>query len=231
MAKTKFLIMFLVSALLFLTAGSPTAEQIDPEVAAIMGVLDKLPTHYLDTETPEERKVRLNTIAVSIEKAASRAVCETPFASTKYRTCTPIFNGTKDEMVVLLVTIGFWESRFAQNIHEGKCRDWQCDPVVYKDTYGRPIKTIHKAHTNWQLQYNPSISDEWKIMIGTNQSSTDAAAWASAKMLSRGYNSCGTVWGSISKYAGVRHCKWTKGKKRVDFYRHKMYKYKLLLSE
>lgn len=229
MAKTKFLIPFLVLILLFLTAGSP--QPVNPEVKAITGLLDNLPTHYLDTETPSERKVRLNTIATSIDRAASRAVCEAPYASTKFRTCTPIFKGTKDEMVILLVTIGFWESRFAQNIHEGKCRAWQCDPIQYKDTAGNIIKVVHKAHTNWQLQYNTSIATEWRVMVGTDQNSTDAAAWASAKMLSRGYNSCGNVWGSISKYAGVRSCKWSKGKKRVDFYRHKMYKYKELLKE
>lgn len=214
-------VIVLIIISLMLIGNAPKID--DQNKTKVIDLLTTLPVSCYDTETPDERLVRLNTIASAIEKAAAKSVCE---GVDENNPCTPIFRGSKNEMLILLVTIGFWESRYSQNVHEGKCKPWECDPMVQKDSQGRTIKITHRSRTNWQLQYNDSIKNEWPNMVGTSQEATDLAAWASAKMLSKGYNSCGTIWGAISKYAGVKHCKWEKGKSRVDFFN---YRTKMLL--
>ena len=185
-----------------------------------------LQPHYLDTETKEERKERLTVIAQSIEIASARATC-----SGKYdkENCKKIFNGRQIQLANLLLTTAYWESRLAENVHKGNCKEWQCDP--FKNPRTGQIE--HRARTIWQMQRTPLIDNQWDKMVGTDYEATREAAWAASKILSRGYNSCNNALGAFSRYAGLGKCKVDQYgkklrdnfKKRVNFYKMLMLKY------
>ena len=203
-------------------------------IAILVAIMMTFPSFYKDTETHQEREARMTVIATSIARASDHATCDGRWSNDKE--CEPVWTGSKKDLGLLLVTTAFWESRMAQHIHEGNCtpgyRDkkgvyhrGECDEQVMKDIKGRVLKRWFRSRTIWQLQKHGDTAPEWDIMVGTSQKATDAAAWAAAKTLSRGYRSCGNHWGAISKYAGVRHCKWEKGRKRVAFFERLQGKY------
>lgn len=185
-----------------------------------------LPTHYLDTETPDERQQRMGVIAAAIVTASDYALCHGKFAGDE--NCEAIWTGTQDELVVLLLTKAFWESRLAQNVHAGKCRDWQCDP--WKSKNGT---IVHRARTIWQLQRTRIVTAEWDWMLGTDRRSTTYAAWAATKVLSRGKRACSTTNGTIRWYATGR-CDsnvWVApARKRTIFFEQQLRKLRALRS-
>lgn len=160
-------------------------------------------------ELLEERERRYARIAISIDQASSRAV-----ELKKWP-------GTQDELVGMLVTLGWWESRFAHHVHAGKCRPklGECDP--YKRADGTLIAL---AATPWQLQANGIIKPrEWKRLTGTDYISTLRAAWAASRVISRARQACkggSKTWPTraIARYARGTGCGWRGAPKRARWF-------------
>lgn len=166
-----------------------------------------LPSHYLEKEEPDARSARLHVIADAVTDAAEQATCS---AAYETESCVRLWPGATLDIGVLLVTQAYEESRLAKNVHEGRCRAYECDPI----RVGNSGEIKHRARSLWQIHHVGPIEEEWDHMVGTDYASTRAAAWAATKLLSRGYRACGNFSGAISQYAGVGSCHWSTAKRR-----------------
>lgn len=178
----------------------------------LFALLMGLPAHRLDNEEAGARQNRMHVIAEAIADASQRATCSGIYSSSE---CVPIWPLGSSELSALLLTEAYSESRLARNVHEGKCRAWECDPV--RSAYTGQVR--HRARSIWQIQRSSHVEAEWDQMLGADQASTSIAAWAAAKLLTRGYRSCGSIGGAISRYAGIDGCNWSESEKRVRFYK------------
>jgi hypothetical protein len=166
-----------------------------------------LPVHHLEHEDTDARQARLQVIAAAVTDAAEQATCSSSYRSAA---CSNLWPGPALDLGVLLITQAYEESRLAKNVHEGKCRPYECDPI----RIGRSGEIKHRARSLWQIHRIGQVEEEWEHMVGTDFTSTRAAAWAAAKVLSRGYRACGSFSGAISQYAGVGTCHWSEAKRR-----------------
>jgi hypothetical protein len=192
-------------------------------IAAIVTILIGLPAYYTDQEAPEEREARLRTIATAIATSCDEATCV-----SQGEDCVPVFSGTLNQCVAASITMGFWESRFAKHIHEGKCRSgyrskttgkWikgECDEHVAFNVHGQMIGQVFTSRSMWQMKYDSLIADEWHGMNGTSQEATNLAAWAATKKLGRCWG--GNARSAFVCYAGSRNKNWPGAKPRVIFY-------------
>jgi hypothetical protein len=179
-------------------------------------VLLSLPGAYHDKETWDERVERMTVVADAVDEVASRATC-----SERYNdpSCEKVWPRSKKELALLLVTKAWWESRFALNVHEGNCRDFECD--AYKTRSGR---IIHRARTLWQIQMTGLVKrTEWDSMVGTDFESTRMAAWVATRIMSNAMNRCRTIYGTISSYA-LNRCEWSGAGVRYSFWKKLMTK-------
>jgi hypothetical protein len=200
-------------------------------IATILALLLSLPAYYTDQETLEERTDRLTTIAEANADVSARFTC-----SGKYDTkdCTPRWRGSRESLAIALVTAGFWESRFAKHIHEGKCRPgyqkepgvWargECDEVIIRNPKtGKITRRYFAARTIFQMQYDRGIRRHWNVMDGTDATSTWYATHAAAIKLSRCYSPAPKKL--FMCYAGTRNPAWKGAKPRALFYEAKMRK-------
>jgi hypothetical protein len=178
----------------------------------ILAVLMSLPPAAHDTESWEEREARMGTIASAIEDATARATCDVPYDTDD---CKPRWTGDRKQLALLLVTKGFWESAFAQNVHEGRCRVFECDATKLRNG-----TIVHRARTPWQLQRTGYVKgDEWERMVGTNQEATRTAAWVATRIITASHNRCQTTIGTIASYANGR-CEWSGAPRRYAFFMH-----------
>jgi hypothetical protein len=179
----------------------------------ILLLLLSLSPAYVDNESWEERTARMTVIAKAIDNAGDWATCSGKYVATEERSCKVQWSGTKKQLALFLVTKGWWESRFAKNVHEGKCKPYECDP--HKDKKGN---ITHRARTSWQMQFTSFVRDnEWKEMVGVDQRATNIAAYVAARILSRARDRCKTDYGTMSGYAGNMGCTWEGVKNRVAF--------------
>ncbi len=177
----------------------------------------------LDGEAPEARASRLQTVATAITDATEESTCTGEFATPE---CKPDWTLSPLELSVLLAVNGYAESLFAKNVHEGKCKKYECDP------YSHGGKVYHRARTPWQIQRSGLLTDkEWKTMVGTDYYATLTAARVAARILSRSYRSCHTIRGSMSLYGGVQNCNWSGVSKRHGMYKKLLEKAKKLEKE
>jgi len=172
----------------------------------VLAMVISLPPAYTDREETG-REARMRTIAEAVTQATERACCEGYGES-----CEPIWNGRPEDLAALIVTKGWWESRFALNVHEGKCKPYECDPA--KSMRGH---ITHLARTPWQFQRTGFSAPFWNDMVGTGLQPTRNAAWVAATILSRGYNACRSFEGALAWYA-VGRCNYSKaGNRHVTF--------------
>jgi hypothetical protein len=174
-------------------------------------VLLGLRAHHLDHEEPEARQERLGIIAEAVSDASLRATCSEPYASQE---CKPLWPLGPLDLGVLLVTQAYLESTLAKNVHEGNCRSYECDPI--RTAQLGPIR--HRARSLWQIHRIGPVEAEWEGMQGSDLQSTTAAAWAAAKLLSRGYRACSSIAGAVTRFAGVEGCQWSEAPKRARMY-------------
>lgn len=170
-----------------------------------------MPAYHLDKEPEAERRARLEVIAEAVVDASALATCTSPYARPG---CGVLWRGSQRDLALLLVTQAYWESRLAKNIHEGRCRRFECDPHVNR----RTGLLEHRSRTMWQMQYNLLIAEEWDAMQGATLEATRNAAWAATKLLSRGFLTCRTIAGAISRYAGLGRCSWAGANGRVKHF-------------
>lgn len=172
-------------------------------VAWILSLLVSLPPAYADrySETEDAREVRMDAIARAVHDATSKATCTGRFATD---TCEALWSGRPEHLAMLLVTKGWWESRYALNVHEGNCKPWECD--------------AGKARTPWQLQHTSFSAPDWDDMVGVDFESTRRAAWSAAKVLAVGMRRCHSFHGALSWYASTR-CSWSGAANRMVTYK------------
>lgn len=180
-------------------------------VQYITAILLSLEPAYSDKEGWEERTARMETIAQAIDDASSKATC-----SDRYETsdCKKTWTKDKKSLGLLLVTKGFWESRFAKNVHEGKCRSYECD--AFRATDGR---VRHLARSPWQIQRTSLVTkEEYLKMKSSTLESTTMSANVATRYLVNGMKSCNTIKGAISIYSGAKTCDWSGATRRNSFY-------------
>lgn len=178
----------------------------------ILTVLLALDPYYQDNESMEERSARMEVVARAIDRAAQHATCE-----ATEEACTPVWSGSKMELTALLVGLGYFESRFAKHVHEGRCGTYECDAIVYRDVHGRVLRVMHRARSSWQLQRTMLVQRYWDHLEGTSDRSTTLAAWSAALVLASSRGRCKDLPGTISAYAGSRTCSWAGAPKRAKF--------------
>ncbi|MBN2197156.1 MAG: hypothetical protein JW751_30405 [Polyangiaceae bacterium] len=161
----------------------------------------RMPAHHLDGEPPEERRARLEVIAQAVTEASALATCQ---GEPPEDGCFRHWPADERDLSVLLLTQAFFESRLARNVHEGRCRSYECDPFTNPLT-GR---IEHRSRSLWQLQATSLVAEEWDSLEGVSLIATRNAAFAAAKLLGRGYRACRTIAGAISRYSGVGSCRW-----------------------
>jgi hypothetical protein len=165
---------------------------------------------YGDNEAWEARTERMKIVAHAIDDAANKATCSADYAIPS---CEKKWAGSKKELAVLLVTKGYWESRFAKNVHEGKCRAQECDAIVVAG------KIQHLARSPWQIQRAPSLVsvEEYKQMNSATIEGTKVSANVATRYLSMGLNTCHNIKGAISMYGGAG-CNWEGSAGRYSFF-------------
>lgn len=176
----------------------------------ITAILLSLEPSYSDKETWEERSARMEIVAEAIEDASSKATCEEEYNTPD---CKKTWIKGRRSLALLLITKGFWESRFAKNVHEGKCRPYECD------AYTTGGNRRHRARSPWQVQRTGLVSkEEYDKMSSSTLESTKMSANVAARYLIMGMNTCKTISGAMSIYGGAKSCTWSGVKPRVDFY-------------
>ncbi|MBN1605553.1 MAG: hypothetical protein JW940_02915 [Polyangiaceae bacterium] len=176
----------------------------------LLALMLSLPAPYGQKEDSQEREARLATVAQAIDRASRKATCSDQVVE---ESCVPIWRGSRFDLAMLLVTEAYWESRLAKNVHEGKCRAYECDP--YQSRHG---VLLHRARTLWQLQRSGPIAEDWDRMVGVDAESTTAAAWAATKLFSRAHQRCGSIAGAISLLAGGAKCTWSQTASRMRLF-------------
>lgn len=182
-------------------------------VSYITTVLLSLQPPYGDGETWQQRSDRMAIVAEAIDDASSKATCSDKYESDKK--CVRTWSRDKKSLALLLVTMGYWESKFAKNVHEGKCRKYECDPSIAADG-----SVYHKARSPWQIQRTGLVSqDEYKVMNSATLESTVISANVAVRYLVLGMRQCGTIHGSMAIYGGAGSCAWPGVKNREAFYK------------
>ena len=162
------------------------------------------------------RDHRMGVLTESTKRTVNRATCD----DGTRKNCVSIWPGTSQELTALLITTGWWESRFAKHIHEDRCRGFECD--AFKLPGGR---VIYRAKSTWQVQSSPLVPIKvWRTIGGSDLESTTRAALAATRVLSMARTRCGEVNGdwvasTISLYATGRTCRWPKAHNRVVMYK------------
>lgn len=174
-------------------------------------VLLSLQPSYGDMEPWNERTGRMEIVAKAIDEASSKATCSGSFDVAG---CERKWPGSKKELALLLVTKGYWESRFAKNVHEGKCRVYECDAHKVNG------KVSHRARSPWQIQKTGLVTpNEYGNMKSSSQESTTLSAEVATRYLAIGMNKCKTIKGAISIYGGANSCNWKGADGRYAFFK------------
>lgn len=177
----------------------------------ITAILLSLEPSYSDKETWEERSARMELIATAIDDASSKATCSDKYDMPK---CEKTWPKDKKTLGLLLVTKGFWESKFAKNVHDGKCRVYECDAY----TVGGKVR--HRAKSLWQIQKTGLVSSEEYAKMGLpSLESTTISANVAVRHLTLGMNTCKTISGTIAVYGGAKSCFWKGAAPREAFYK------------
>lgn len=166
---------------------------------------------YGDNETWEERSNRMEIIAQAIDDASSKSTC-----SDKYNVdgCVSEWALDKNSVALLLVSTGYWESKFAKNVHEGKCKPYECD------SYRKNGHVVHRAKSPWQIQKTGLVTrEEYSKMNGASLESTTISANVATRYLLQGMKRCKSEYGAFSMYATAKTCKWSGAKIRDSFYK------------
>lgn len=177
----------------------------------ITTILLSLQPSYSDGENWEQRTERMTVIAQAIDDAASKSTCTDKYATVP---CTKVWSSDKKSLVLLLVTKGYWESRFAKNVHEGKCRKYECDAYTVNGNI------LHRARSPWQIQRTSLVTkEEYEKMNSSSLESTTLSAIVATRYLALGMNKCHTISGAMSIYGGAKTCNWDRVKERMQFYK------------
>lgn len=170
----------------------------------LLGVLLTLQPWHEDAtrEAKADREARLATIANAIAIATNAATCAG--ASDE---CEPAWSRSADDHALALVTLGWWESRFARHVHADRCRVLigECD--------------AGRAKSVWQLQWSRLVPfKEWSVIGGLSRERTTRAATAASRVFTMAFNRCKTYEGAFALYGTGKTCKMKSAKERAKFF-------------
>mgnify|MGYP001301592532 CR=1 FL=1 len=151
--------------------------------------LISLPPAWKDPEPAAEREARLQGYGVALAHEAERLTCTGEFAPTPEKPCKPEWRGTWQQLVVAVGGHGWFESKLARNIQEGKCRPLQCDPRWARDKKGHFVRDaegqkvrFYRARSVFQLQATtPAAREVWDRMLGLGQEAVSASVYAATR--------------------------------------------------
>jgi len=105
------------------------------------------------------------------------------------------FPGTQEELVALLMTAGWWETRYNKRIHAGNCHADECDGG--------------KARSVYQIQMNGTYPDEiWEDSVGLGMVPTFFATMGAGLSFSAAWRACHEAYGIRGVWAayGIGRC-------------------------
>lgn len=177
-------------------------------------ILLGLPPAYTDSETWGRRSARMHDVASAIHTASSWATCSGDYRRTDDYPCDRRWARSQRDLALLLVTLAWWESRLARNVHEGRCQPWECDATRLANG-----TIYHRARSLWQVQRTSHVhGTEWADMVGTGERPTGIAAVVASRALGASLGRCRTIEGAIASYAGAG-CTWRHAGDRALFWR------------
>jgi hypothetical protein len=150
--------------------------------------LTALTRFSLDTESSDERAARMQSTAAYIHDAVSHATCTGSYATDA---CKRVWNGNKRDLAAAVIALGFYETRYAQAVYEGKCHTL---PKGMRCDNGNAI-------TYWQ-QWRAACPEAWAAERGSEDESR-SGAWCAARLLANHYNYCRTLTGSIDPWVAA----------------------------
>lgn len=167
-------------------------------LTAIFGTLMAMTPSKYDTESLEDRSIRMHVVSIAIYDAASRAACWGQPADCK------LVLSDRRLAAALLIGKAAYETHLAEYVHEGRCaegpRDARCDP----DSHG-----VARAHGLWQ-QWRMSIypQSDWDAMNDATLAATRLSAWHALTLLAGKMHSCpqypgDPVASAIAGFAGT----------------------------
>ncbi len=173
----------------------------------ILTLLLSLQPWYEDAkrEKPEAREARLAVVAQSVARATAILTCDGASEEDK---CERKWNGSRESLAVMLVNLGWWESRYALHVHQNRCRVLigECD--------------AGRARSPWQLQISRQVEiRRWAKIAGTSRPATNEAAHAAADVFAMAHGRCKSMEGAIAMYATGKVCKWKRSGDRMAHYR------------
>lgn len=197
----------------------------------LIALLMTLAPHSTDTETSAEREARMGIIAKAIIIAVDEQTCHGKF---DVEGCKRKWKGTRKSLTIALVAQGKHETHFAEQIHAGNCRRFECDPIVIRDPLtgrierdedGQPVLKF-LARGPWQVQARaPGMEQElWNRARGNSQAATTAGARLAAIYFGR--RECGGDLVKMFQSMNGRGCRVGEtGKLRAQTYNELMVKY------
>lgn len=168
-----------------------------------LAMLLSLPPAYVDREEVG-RETRMQVIADAVAQTTERASCTGAYEEPS---CTAIWKDEPRQLAALLITKGWWESRFVKNVHEGRCKKDECDATEWNGVL------IHRARSPWQFQKTSYAADLWAHSKGADLNSTRNAAFVAARILSDGKKRCRSNYGALAYY-GLQRCQWKGARRR-----------------
>jgi hypothetical protein len=160
-------------------------------------------------EPPDARAARLDGVSGAVVQAAERATCQPPWDLID-EPCRPIWPGSTVGLTSLVWSLGYLESGYAEWIHEGRCRSWECD--------------AGRARSPWQLQRTLYTEWAWHELEGVGEYSTFVAAWSAVRVVAASRSMCrfrrpNLAWlpATISAYATGGHCDYPRAGRRAAF--------------
>lgn len=148
---------------------------------------------YQDIDEPKEARIeRFDVVARAQVEVGAQLTCSGAFESEG---CARAFPGTQGELIALLMTAGWWESRYNRRIHAGECASDECDGGASRSVY--------------QVQNNGTYPEElWENSVGLDYESTLNATRAAALSFSAAWRVCHKKHGTKGVWAayGRGHC-------------------------
>jgi len=215
-----------VTAFALLGATEPKNEQevSHTSVEKVSAHLVSLPLWWEDArlEKPEDRKERLDIVADTQLDVAYELTCTGVYDTPE---CEPQFHSDYRKLVGLIITAGFWETRYARRIQLGDCKK-KGEKMPLGGVASRNECDSGRARSVYQVQKNGAYPEElWDNALGLDWQSHRDAAMAAGLTFSHAWKKCyGNhgdygVWGAyaIGKCATVE-----KGVARARSYRKRM---------
>jgi hypothetical protein len=144
-------------------------------------LLMSLPPSTHTPEAHEAREARMHTVANAVADASEELTCY------KQDRCKRRWPGSAQEMALVLTTIAWHESGFDLDVHAGRCKNHQCDPVRRRG--GEVLR--FKAASLWQIHSNALVPlPVWATLSGTDEESTRLAALTAGRLAAGARGMC-----------------------------------------